>query len=365
MDRPTSRPVLLFVLALTLLAPCARAQSPQEPPAPPQRLRVGVVGTPPFVVRTGDELGGFSVEVWRAMALRAGLDWELVPVDTVPHALEQVEQGTLDVAVGPLSITAERLQHLSFTQPYFQSSLAILAPRAEPGLRQWLAPFLSTGFLSAVGGLLLVLSLVGVLLWLAERRANPGQFPASPVAGIGNGIWMALVTMSTVGYGDRVPLSLTGRIITGVWMLVALLTFSSLTAGIATALTLQGLERGTLDSAEQLRQRRVAVVTGSTGEAFAVANGARPLVELELEGAIARVLGGRAEATVFDRPMLQYYLLQHPEAPLFLSEGSFEPQGYGFALRIGSPWQHPLNVALLELQENRALETLRKSWLGG
>ena len=41
----------------------------------------------------------------------------------------------------------------------------------------------------------------------------------------------------------RVPLTLAGRIITGVWVLVALITLSSLTTGIATAVTLQGIKR--------------------------------------------------------------------------------------------------------------------------
>ncbi|MFP2898827.1 transporter substrate-binding domain-containing protein [Corallococcus sp. 4LFB] len=368
MARPSSSAVLRCALVLSMLAASALAQASRPSPPPPQRLRVGVVGTPPFVVRTGGTLSGLSglsVEVWRAMALRAGMDWELQPVDTVPQALEQVAQGTLDVAVGPLSITAERIQHVSFTQPYFQSSLAILAPRAKQGLGHWLAPFFSTGFLSAVGVLLLVLTLVGVLLWLAERRANPSQFPASPTTGIGNGIWMALVTMSTVGYGDRVPLTLAGRIITGVWMLVALITFSSLTAGIATALTLQGIEGTSITTLEQLRGRQTAVVAGSTGQLAAVSNGARLVLAPDLEAAIAQVLDGKADAVVFDRPMLQYYLLHHPDVALYLSEGSFETQGYGFALPIGSPIQHRLNVALLSLQESRALETLGKSWLGG
>ncbi len=83
---------------------------------------------------------------------------------------------------------------------------------------------------------------VGTLLWLAERRDNPEQFPATPVRGIGNGVWLALVTMTTVGYGDRVPITTAGRVMAGVWMVIALISASSLTAGIATALTLSQLE---------------------------------------------------------------------------------------------------------------------------
>ncbi|MGO2102628.1 MAG: ion channel [Psychroflexus halocasei] len=43
--------------------------------------------------------------------------------------------------------------------------------------------------------------------------------------------------MTTVGYGDKSPLSLGGRIVGLIWMFMAVIILSSLTAGIASALT--------------------------------------------------------------------------------------------------------------------------------
>ncbi len=333
--------------------------------APARTLRVGVSGTAPFVVESDEDLSGFSVELWRQIGVERGWPFELEVEPNTEALLAQVAAGEVDVGVGPLSITAERQRRVEFTQPYAQSALAIAAPPGSSGLFATVRPFLTTAFLSGAGLFLLILCLVGALFWLTERKRNPDQFPAAPLPGIGNGIWLALVTMTTVGYGDRHPITTGGRVVAGVWMVLSLILGSSLTAFLATALTLLSLDESSIQTADELKGRRVATVEGTTAESFVRAQGARPVLFGTLGEAIEAATKEGADAVVFDRPTLHHELGARPEVELVLSDATYDPVGFGFAFPpTALQLRSDANVTLLELSESGRLERLEAAWLG-
>ncbi|MEI8393103.1 MAG: cyclic nucleotide-gated ion channel [Rhodospirillaceae bacterium] len=73
---------------------------------------------------------------------------------------------------------------------------------------------------------LIVLLIASVLAYLIEGPNQPDQFGSVPKA-----MWWAIVTLTTTGYGDVVPLSTGGRVLSGLVMMCGIIVFA-LWAGI-------------------------------------------------------------------------------------------------------------------------------------
>ncbi len=89
-------------------------------------------------------------------------------------------------------------------------------------------------FRGRVGGYLVVtvalVSFVAALgVFEAERDA-----PESSITTFGDALWWVLTTITTVGYGDRYPVTTEGRLVAAALMLAGIAVLGTVTAAIAT-----------------------------------------------------------------------------------------------------------------------------------
>lgn len=329
-----------------------------------KHLRVAVAGSPPFVVREGERLDGLSVRVWKEIARRGDFHFDFKPETGVAVALDKVARGEVDLLVGPVTITADRARTVSFTQPYYKASLGILSSNQEFPLWGKVRPFFSRAFVVGSIFLLGCLWLVGGVVWLAERKRNATHFPPG-MKGLGNGMWFAMVTMTTVGYGDLAPTTAAGRVVAAVWMLVAALSFSTLTAGIATALALSSIDRATASDPQILHGRRAAVVRGTTAVEVVSHAGAQLVVTEELSMAVPLMQRGAADVVVFDFPALQFYMARHPDPDLTLVDTQLAVQYYGLVVGKNSDLRAQLDYHLLKMREEGSLAEIEHLWNKG
>ncbi len=77
--------------------------------------------------------------------------------------------------------------------------------------------------------ILFLIIIASSLLYFAEHNAQPRIFSSIPAT-----IWWAVVTVTSVGYGDMVPITILGKVLTGIIALSGL-ALLALPAGIITA----------------------------------------------------------------------------------------------------------------------------------
>lgn len=318
-----------------------------EPP-PPRMLRVGIKESVPFSMHNADgSWTGISVELWRRVADDLGYAYEFVelPLDDL---FTQLESGEIDAAIAALTVTHDRERRVDFSHAYFNTGLSIaIVPGTSSGWTTVLQRVFSTVFLEIIAGIMAVLVVTGVLVYIFERRANPENFGKGPVKGIANGIWWAAVTMTTVGYGDRVPKTLAGRFIAVIWMFAAILIISSFTAAVTSTLTLARLESN-VRGPHDLHHVRVATVMRSTSATYLAREGI-PFQSFESPLAcMTQLHDGEIDAVVYDAPILRHLCLTRFPGELEVIPATFEKQDYAIALSSNSPLREPLNQVLLE-----------------
>ena len=70
------------------------------------QMRVGISGSPPFVIKDGSHYSGISVDIWDRVAEDNDISYKLIEQPTPKAGIEAVDDGSIDLLVGPISITS-------------------------------------------------------------------------------------------------------------------------------------------------------------------------------------------------------------------------------------------------------------------
>ncbi len=356
----------LGIITLCVVGLLPGRLSAQDDGIPSETLRVGVVELPPFVMKTVDgHWEGIAADLWREVADRMGVDFELREYGSVEVLTEAFVKGDLDLT--PMgAMTAEREVLVDFSDAYYTSGSVIVVPAQKAG-QDWFPiarRFFSVAFLEVIGLLILLWLIAGVAVWLFEGRRNREMFGGHPARGVAQGIWWAAVTMTTVGYGDLAPKTLGGRIVGVVWMFAAIISISGFTAAISSSLTVGELS-GKVRGIHDLATARVGTVAESSAEAYLTKKGIKQLRSFEnpREG-LQSLVDKKTDAFVFQGPVVKYLVKNEFLRRVEVLPGTFDHHYVGMAVPPGSQLREPLNRALLAFTETDQWTQILKQYLG-
>ncbi|MFO8148310.1 MAG: transporter substrate-binding domain-containing protein [Bacteroidota bacterium] len=297
--------ITLFLISIFFFSETGNAQETDslQSPGINSKLVIGITETPPFVVQKGSDFSGLSIASWELVNETLEREYEYKTYPSLIRLMEAVENNEVDLSINPVTVTNPRMKRLDFSQPYFISYTGI-AKKSETMIWSYLANMFSWNFLSAILILLSVILLFGFLVWLFERKKNKEEF-GSGIKGIFQGFWWSAVTMTTVGYGDKSPRTFGGRFIGLIWMFMAIIMISSLTAGIASSLTVQNIS-DEINTIQDLDNFEVITVSGSSAqELLNQYNIRNEEVANEREG-IQKIMDKESALFVYDQPILNY-----------------------------------------------------------
>jgi ABC-type amino acid transport substrate-binding protein len=306
---------------------------------------------------------GISIDLWREIAAELDLAFEFRETD-LRGLLDGVADGSLDIAVAALTMTTEREVTFDFTHPFYHTGLGIAVAAKQK--RPWLIvlrSFFSFTILRYLGGLFLLVLLIGSLVWCFERKKNPKQFGGDTKEGIGAGLWWSAVTMTTVGYGDKAPVTFGGRMVALIWMLLGIVLISVLTAHITSNLTLMQLN-SPVKGPEDLIRVRVGSVADTTSSDYLRENRIQFHSYKTASEGLRAIADGKIQALVYDMPILRYLIRKEFQGDLEMVPNPFLPQEYGIALPAKSPLREPINRVLLEKIHSPAWEDTLTQYLG-
>ena len=331
-------------------------------------LVVGVYESPPFVVYNEDgTLGGISVWLWEQIEKDLEQPYR---VERYPEAhslemlIDDVQTGVIDMSINPLTITSNRDDRVDFTHPFFIGNLTV-AKIASSRIRSFLV-FLRDFFTPRV--LLLILVLVGMvvffggLIWLIERKNR--HFERN-LEGLLSSFWWSAVTMTTVGYGDKVPVSNLGRIIAFLWMLCSVIIISIFTASVTSSLTVRQMAETDL-SVETFSRARVGTVESSASEDFLQRNFYRKLTSYpDLREGLKGLSEGEVDFFIYDEPWLMYQLNNNPAfAEMELLPVRFQLELYAMPMNreMDPGLKREITSLLIQIQESGDWEKVLREY---
>ena len=347
-------PFLLLALALAAMA--------QEPPP---KLKVGIFDFPPLAMK--DEDGrwcGLAVELWEEVSTRAQVayEYEEVPLDKL---IGRLSRGEIDLAVGILGVSAERERVVDFTQPYLENTAAaaFLKNARHPAFRELWAELTQQDLLQVLLFMLVALLVFSLVLWLIERGVHTGHFGGKPIHGLGSAIWFSAVTMTTVGYGDKTPQTLPGRILAFLWMFFGILLVSAFTGTVASSLTIARLNQS-IDRLSDLSRFRNGVMNGSLMQNAMTEAGISARLFPSLEAGLKALEDKEITALVGDAVSLRYLVGKDHPHTLVVDKFPTSRIAFAMAARPGLANFQDINIALIDVIGTPQWDRAVDRWIG-
>lgn len=356
-----SRATIVALLLLGLAAVAARADLPSR------TVKVAVFPDAPFaMLESSGRWDGFAAVTLQAAAIPARVVLEFHECSSLDALIDEVASGTADIGIGNTLVTSARLSRVAFTQPILDGGLKVMVPsdHSHSIARLW-EGLVDDGHVRVVAwGTVITLALSFVVAFVLRRLDR--EFTPHLHEGLAESFYHVVsVTMTgKTNYKGNAAPGWVGKIVAAIWLVFGIATVAYLTSSLSsvmTANTLHARINGPLD----LRGKTVGTLKGSVGERYCAQHGLNVASFDSVDAAADALVARQVDAVVADAQSLDYFDTSHPGVAVTTVGETFEQRHFAFAVHPGDDdLLRRLNVAILSLREDGALDRIRAHWFG-
>lgn len=324
-------------------------------------LRVGVLDqSPPCAERVHSGVWqGKAVDLWRRVAEQQRVPYVLQGYATPQALLEASRSNQVDVGVGCLTISPERLGQFRFSLPFQEEGLAVLVAADRFGAgRSLLKAVLNPQLLQVLAGYLVAITLLSLVVWRDEHRNHPHGNRRERLRS-----YALILQVLATGPGTNVIVSRTrGHLLVIVSWVVRIIGASLILSSITVDALKQPLSgRYRLSSIADLEGLRVGVRPGSVSAKLLQQpplKGRVDAVELRsLQQAPGLLLQDQADVVLADQDQLQHLLDTLPTAQrrrlrLSLQGTSRQSQALSLSPQLEPALAARINLAISEAKRD-------------
>lgn len=318
-------------------------------------LRVGIVEGAPFAMRDIDKVPrGIAVDLWEEIARRNQIPYEFTQFSvTTDEVLDLLYNHQLDLVIGPISVTYDRIQKLDFTISYFNNKVGVIVQKDTSYLWKALVSFFHSSFMLMVFLLIVAFLLYVSIVWIFEREKHK-ELPEKYIHALVYVFWMHIFHKHYILF----PHSKWGKAAGLIWVTCTTLLLASLTASLASYyfMVLQ-LNNGGITKTSDLHNKVLAAIKGryEYDVAKSVSSSVVPVKNIQ-EG-LDMIKAGKVFGFVHDQYTAGYELAHRDNASSFVVLNiALDHQPLAFAVRYGDPLRVTINRTITQLdQENMGL----------
>ncbi|CAH0391759.1 unnamed protein product [Bemisia tabaci] len=396
--------------------------------------RIVTVLQHPFIMREKDENGnwkfsGYCIDLIEEIKSQIGFEYEIyvVPDNNFGNMdengqwngmIKELVEKRADIALGSLSVMAERENVVDFTVPYYDLvgiTILMKKQKAPTSLFKFLTVLEQDVWICILGAYFFT----SFLMWVFDRwspysyqnnREKYKDDEEKREFTLKECLWFCMTSLTPQGGGEA-PKNLSGRLVAATWWLFGFIIIASYTANLAAFLTVSRLDTPveSLDDLSKQYKIQYAPLNGSAAMTFF-----KRMAEIEarfyeiwkdmslndslsdveraklavwdypvsdkytkmwqamssaglpstLEEAIARVRKSKSSSEGFaylgDATDIRYQVMTNCDLQMVGDEFSRKP--YAIAVQQGSPLKDQFNNAILLLLNKRKLEKLKEIW---